>query len=842
MITKMHFQPAQHKTKFLSSGFGRLVLTRKADPEGDVLEETSYDPLGRIAQESEPRREGDGPSYTNYQYDALGRITRRVCPDGNQVEFQYSGYVTKAYDPTGRWRAFQQDPLGNLVSVDENGLNLTSYQNDVLGNRLNVAQGTRIRTFSYDSASRLISEIHPESGKGGYTYDSNSNLIDSTDAKAVHAYFTYDSLNRILSVSYSDSTPAISYFYDGENPLEIACQNPIGRLTGISTARIKEAFSYDKMGRLIREVKEIDGQSFEIFFVYDLAGNLVSEVYPSGRVISSERNSAGRITGKHDESRERDILSGISYAPFGAVRQKSYGNVIINSISFNNRLQPNSIVHGNLFDISYDYYDINGKNNGNVIGITDNLNADKSASYAYDVLNRLISASSPIWSQGFNYDIYGNMLGKLGTATAPSANFTYNQQNQINGFNYDATGNLIYDGIHNFDYDANNRLKGTGIYTYLYDSKGRRVIKEKNSVPKETNYYIYDQSGLLKAEYQKTGSDPIYWKRDLVYLGSNLIHSAENPSIPTFLLPPTDLVFYYHHDHLGNVRMVTDQNGAVAETHDFFPFGEESSSLPPSSDQYLFTGKPRDSETGLDFFGARYYSSSIGRFQSVDLGNPIPNNPQTWNKYTYCMNNPLKFVDPWGEYFVVPYNDRYRKYILRALARGAMTKSGGELFRKIQRDSRPVFISSGKLKPIKCGVSTEILKKGKVIGASLIIDIKNIKTLHSDKSGITTVYHEVKHSDPLLNEPYPAGRVTAATQDRTRESYAFGEQVAAEYAELMEEKTKEELAAEEKAITDEIEQTQLMNLYIIWRIMDALRSWAFADVENRLHTRVGGDR
>lgn len=834
-------------------GFGRLVLTRKADPEGDVLDEISYDPLGRIAQESTPRREGDGPAFTSYQYDVLGRITRRVIPDGNQVEFQYSGLVYKAYDPTGRWREFQYDPLGNLISVDENGLNTTSYQYDVLGNCLSVSQGTQMRTFTYDSASRLISEVHPESGTAGYTYNSNSNLIDSTDAEAVHAHFTYDSLNRTTSVSYSDSTPGISYYYDGENPLEIPCQNPIGRLTGISTQRIKEAFSYDTMGRLIKEIKEIDGQSFEIFFAYDLAGNLVSEVYPSGRVISREINSAGSITGIRDETRERAIASGILHAPFGTIRQKSYGNGIVNSIAFNNRLQPISMEHGNVLDLSYYYYDINGKNNGNVIGITDNLHAEKSASYAYDVLNRLISAVSPSWSQVFNYDINGNMLSKHGTGIAPTADFTYNQQNQINSFSYDANGNLIFDGIRNFDYDADNRLTGTGIYTYVYDSESRRVIKEKNSVPKEINYYIYDQRGLLKAEYQKIGSDPIYWKRDLVYLGSDLVHSAENPSIPTFLLPPTDLVFYYHHDQLGNVRIITDQNGAIAETHDLFPFGEESSGLPPARDQYLFTGKPRDSETGLDYFGERYYSSNIGRFQSVDPGKPNPRIPQTWNKYTYCMNNPLKYIDPWGEYFVVPQGDPHRKAILRALARGALTKSGGELFRSIQRDGRPVIISSGKLgRPIlkegnlviKTGLTKENVEKGRVTGVTVTLDIKNIKTYHGDKTLITSLYHEVHHVDPLLREGYPAGRSTAFLADETGESYYFGEQVSDEYADVKKEKTKNELAEEEKAITDEIETTQQrMNLFnIIWKSLDRLRSLLFAGAENGPRTRAGGDR
>jgi RHS repeat-associated protein len=132
-----------------------------------------------------------------------------------------------------------------------------------------------------------------------------------------------------------------------------------------------------------------------------------------------------------------------------------------------------------------------------------------------------------------------------------------------------------------------------------------------------------------------------------------------NSSIPDFSpdpiyqttssLPPNEIVYYYHHDHLGNIRAVTDSNGNVVERHDLYPFGEEISQS-QSKDQYLFTGKPRDSESGLDYFGARYYSSALSRFLSPDMNSFNLANPQTLNRYTYCRNNPLRYIDPDGEY------------------------------------------------------------------------------------------------------------------------------------------------------------------------------------------------
>ena len=123
--------------------------------------------------------------------------------------------------------------------------------------------------------------------------------------------------------------------------------------------------------------------------------------------------------------------------------------------------------------------------------------------------------------------------------------------------------------------------------------------------------------------------------------------------------------YFLHTDTLGSTRLTTDLNGNVVRRTDYWPFGQEINSLsqdapyrttamgynsalrnPPT----LFTGKERDAETGLDYFGARYMSSAQGRFTSPDpLGASAKvSDPQTWNRYSYTLNNPLRYVDPDG--------------------------------------------------------------------------------------------------------------------------------------------------------------------------------------------------
>jgi len=131
-------------------------------------------------------------------------------------------------------------------------------------------------------------------------------------------------------------------------------------------------------------------------------------------------------------------------------------------------------------------------------------------------------------------------------------------------------------------------------------------------------------------------------------------------------------------DALGNIRVITDDQGNVLERHDYLPFGEECTTGPCASNPGVgagqprkFTGKERDQETGLDYFGARYYSAPVGRFTTVDPSITIRENtldPQRWNRYAYGRNNPLRFVDPdgrdWlfravmGQQYVQQYGDR----------------------------------------------------------------------------------------------------------------------------------------------------------------------------------------
>ncbi|MBI4752445.1 MAG: RHS repeat-associated core domain-containing protein [Acidobacteria bacterium] len=155
--------------------------------------------------------------------------------------------------------------------------------------------------------------------------------------------------------------------------------------------------------------------------------------------------------------------------------------------------------------------------------------------------------------------------------------------------------------------------------------------------------------GELNAEHEGLTASPATPTKEYVYGPTGMLAEVTGGEV-NFLTP----------DHLGSPRVLTSQNGIVVNRRDFFPFGEDiavgvggrSAGMGYGTDslRQRFTGYEKDEETGLDFAQARYYTNALGRFQSTDPfgGSGKTINPQTWNRFTYCLNNPVNFVDPLG--------------------------------------------------------------------------------------------------------------------------------------------------------------------------------------------------
>lgn len=212
--------------------------------------------------------------------------------------------------------------------------------------------------------------------------------------------------------------------------------------------------------------------------------------------------------------------------------------------------------------------------------------------------------------------------------------------NRMDTYTYDAAGNLLNDGVHNYAYDAENRIvtvdlgATNGGTTYTYDALGRRV--EKNFAGAITDY-VYDLQG-----HASTESIGGVWTRSELYAGGHHVATYESGT-----------TYFDHADWLGTERARSDITGARCEAITSLPFGDGEAISTTCSDPSTrhFTGKERDSESGLDSFGARHDASALGRWTSPDpsgLSFADALNPQSLNLYLYVQDNPLAFVDPDG--------------------------------------------------------------------------------------------------------------------------------------------------------------------------------------------------
>ena len=205
---------------------------------------------------------------------------------------------------------------------------------------------------------------------------------------------------------------------------------------------------------------------------------------------------------------------------------------------------------------------------------------------------------------------------------------------------YDDNGNLIESMDKQYTYNVWNQLsevrdvEGNLLEEYIYDHNGRRIKKVQHFADgkTETTYYV---NNYLVRVVNAEGTFDTYSYRD----NTGTLLAKKNPDRS---------IHYYHPDLFGSTTLITDTNGNTIEETSYFPFGAIQQG---GNDRYAFTGQEKD-ESGLLYYGARYYDSELHHFTQPDTIIPDKYNPQTLNGYSYALNNPYRYVDPSGHYAI----------------------------------------------------------------------------------------------------------------------------------------------------------------------------------------------
>ncbi len=417
------------------------------------------------------------------------------------------------------------------------------------------------------------------------------------------------------------------------------------------------------------------------------------------------------------------------------------------------------------------------------------------------------------------YDQYGNRWIDYGGGNHNLSFSTSTNRITTSGFSYDAVGNLTNDTIHSYTFDAENKVsKVDNVSAYVYDGEGQRVRK----LVGENLRFIYDMHGQQVAEFD--GSSGAL-KKEYVYGASGLVATVEPTAVNA------NGTRYTMSDNLGTPRVITNSSAAVVSRHDYMPFGQELGAgvggrtngigfIVADGVRQRFTQKERDNETGLDYFMARYYSSAEGRFTSVDPVSAVNyqqtynrskelrdfrkflrrlENPQTWNMYTYSVNNPLSFVDPNGEETVTTpaeVDEAIRKRKLEN-QRAQLTDYAKELARDIKKgklsskDAIDKFFDKAKDLTGNNTASALLIATGSALDLRSSVNLEgtrqNIGSRITEGSlGQDTLHHFFINAFNNYENPLLGGVITAvATRQETDPEDRFADRQGARFGELL---------------------------------------------------------
>lgn len=646
-----------NRIDYTRNGASRATKEETRNASGTLLRTLSrtYSTLDLL--DSETDAYGRATTYTydadenpNLAIDALTRVS-----DGD-------------YDGLDRLKRLLQDVNG--VAAESK----LSY--DALDNITRVTDPKGLHTdYSFNGLGDQTQLQSPDTGTTSYGYDSAGNRTSQLDARGITTSYGYDALNRLTSITYPTAAENVAFTFDATPTVCASGETfSVGRLSGMTDASGSTAYCYDRFGQMVRKVQTTNGQVLVLRYLYNVAGQLTSMVYPDGSAVDYAYDVQGRVTevGATLPGRPRQVvLTGATYYPFGPIASWNYGNGRAMNRLLDQNYQPYSIETNGTggLDLGYEFDAV-----GNLKRLRD---ADQTnpplREYSYDGLDRLTETRDGAIAliNGYGYDKTGNRTsttrmaevgggpgpGGGGTLQPSTTSYTYaaSSHRLINDGaeprEYDAVGNLVKIGSDaapggprkNFGYNNAGRLSSasdlTSLATYTYNAIGERVRRSASSTD---TLSLYDESAQWIGDYSGSGNavQQLIWLGDLpvgVIVGNGA----------------TAILYYVEADMLHTPRVVVDpvRNVAVWRWElSGEAFGNDLPNENPDGDgsafafDLRFPGQRFDAPSGLNYNYFRDYDMSTGRYvQSDPIG--LMGGPSTFG---YVGGNALASIDPLG--------------------------------------------------------------------------------------------------------------------------------------------------------------------------------------------------
>lgn len=623
-----------------------------------------FDAWGRLIQVDEPSAATH--KSTTYQYDSANRLVN-ASVDGQGRSFYYDGrglLINETHPEHGGPAVdFRYDARGNPRTRELAGsvlcfeLNFAEQVEDVWGD-------TGVTTSWCAAPDRKLKEFVYQGTTGRLLSATRTNYVQSP----------VDGSNLTIDVQQD-------FFYDSRGRVD---ERATSAAPNGTVRTFRQFWTYDTRGRVdaLTQPACYEADNAVGFGCVDKGGEVVRIVEPD--------YFSGQLRGLPG------IVDQIDYNPNGLPSRIVYvdGSIDYQDVASHGMQRPSALLFEDATSAPQRLFQYQYDGAGNILG-------DGDYSYVYDGVSRLTEVVEVVESDGspsainpiedHSYDPLGN---KLSLPTNVGVDTTTNRLQGQSGFqvSYDTRGNLTRYGENHFFWDELDQMVGSSTTSTigsggtsrlnLYDTEGERVFVWQYSGPEIEikRWELRDHSGKILRAYDVDAFVDRWIFSDFFYRGTLLAgidvppSEAFNPPLGIFSdgFESGDTTAWTsggggggvtrihqvpHLDHLGSPRMFTE-SGVTVAAQNFLVFGEEVVPVgeAPLRTRMKFTGHERDRNDesmliDLDYMHARYCDPIVGRFLSVD---PDPDSivrsmPQSWNRFTEVLNNPLVFVDPHGE-------------------------------------------------------------------------------------------------------------------------------------------------------------------------------------------------
>ena len=614
---------------------GRKVATATKGKHGvDVTTSIYYNCNGKPSNESV--KIGNRWQYETTSYDDFDRVTSHRNTDGTTSTYSYTGRSVTSNTPTGT-SVKTYDAWGNIINARDAGGDVT-YTYSSIGKPLSVETSGSTVFMSYDGAGRRIRLVDPDAGTQTCSYAADGMMLSQTDGNGITTEYAYDALGRMTERRCGDDiVQTTEYGQSGYG---------LNRVVREECDEKVETYQYDRLGRILSDTRTCSGDTYTKSYQYDDYGRISSVNYPNNVAVGYTYDQYGYLQSMYANG--NCCFSQQSYS--GTEDVTSTGNLTCTEIiSSNGFVTSQKIKHGNELLDGMDYtYD---STTGNLQSRSRYDFLDES--FSYDDADRLngvecegIVLNDSLWIDGsVAYDDNGNISYKTG----------------VGDYDYTTGKPHAVSGIHNIE----DGISTNGLSTYFNDDGKISSISQNLGAFVSCLNYDY---GPNREKWETT-----YIKRRRLshggfsqtashfYFGDYERISKDNSVIEQYF-PGNGVIIIKQDGELRICKAFCDIQGSILSVFDedsgeqvfkasYDAWGQQAIEVNDIELTHGYCGHDMLHWFGLIDMGGRVYDPVLGRFLSCDNYVQEPDNSQNFNRYSYCLNNPLRYTDLSGELF-----------------------------------------------------------------------------------------------------------------------------------------------------------------------------------------------